>query len=134
MESGDKQQMQMPHAAGAGVAGVLEPGQPFAGELESGSEVRSDGVESAEGQRLAERGGAYPEWPVLDWLPMLLQVGLPVPNFRVRDLLALESGSLVVTQWPNGDDLPLSIGGVQLAWVDMETVEQQMAVRLTRLV
>ena len=134
MESGDKQQTQMPHATGAGVAGVLEPGASLAGELGAGSEVRSEGAESGQEHSFAQHGGAYPEWPVLDWLPMLLQVGLPVPNFRVRDLLTLESGSLVVTKWPNGDDLPLSIGGVQLAWVDMETVEQQMAVRLTRLI
>ena len=134
MESGDRQQTQMPGMAGMGVAGVLEPGEPFASELNAASDARGDDAQSAHEHRIAENGGAYPEWPVLDWLPIVLQVGLPVPNFRVRDLLSLESGSLVVTKWPNGDDLPLSAGSVQLAWVDMETVEQQMAVRLTRLI
>ena len=134
MESGDRQQTQMPGMAGVGAAGVLEPSEPFAGELGAGADARGEGVESAHEHSFAENGGAYPEWPVLDWLPIVLQVGLPVPSFRVRDLLSLESGSLVVTKWPNGDDLPLSAGSVQLAWVDMETVEQQMAVRLTRLI
>jgi hypothetical protein len=74
-----------------------------------------------------------PAWPVVDWLPIPLAVELPVPEFRVRDMLALEVGSIVVTQWPNGDDLPLTAGTVQLAWVDVEVVDQTMSVRLTRL-
>ncbi len=129
MESGEKQHLQMP-----GMAGVLEPGEPLAGELGTGEGSRSDAAESAHEHRPSGYAGAFPEWPVLDWLPMVLQVGLPVSSFRVRDLLVLEPGSLVVTKWPNGDDLPLSAGTVQLAWVDMETVEQQMSVRLTRLI
>ena len=77
--------------------------------------------------------GAGQDWPVVDWLPIVLTVALPIPTFRVRDLLALDVGTVIATEWPNGDDLPLSAGIVQLAWVDMETVEQSMAVRLTRL-
>ncbi len=129
MESEERQHMQMP-----GMASVLDPGEPLAGELGAGEVTRSDAGGSAHEHKFFGHVGAYPDWPVLDWLPMVLQVGLPVASFRVRDLLALESGSLVVTKWPNGDDLPLSAGTVQLAWVDMETVEQQMSVRLTRLI
>ncbi len=90
-------------------------------------------AESAAALASAASPGSYPGWPVVDWLPVTLDVALPIPSFRVRDLLALEVGSVVATEWPNGDDLPLSAGAVQLAWVDMETVEQEMAVRLTRL-
>ena len=129
MESGERQHMPMP-----GMVGVLEPGESLAGELGAGEGSRSDVAESAQERKFFGHVGAFPDWPVLDWLPMVLQVGLPVPSFRVRDLLTLEPGSLVVTKWPNGDDLPLSAGTVQLAWVDMETVEQQMSVRLTRLI
>lgn len=72
-------------------------------------------------------------WPAVEWLPMQLSVALPIPRFRVRDLLALDPGQTIATEWPNGDDLPLSIEDVQLAWVEMEAVDQDMAVRITRL-
>jgi len=72
-------------------------------------------------------------WQAVEWLPIQLSVALPIPNFRVRDLLALDAGQTIATEWPNGDDLPLSIEEVQLGWVEMETVEQEMAVRITRL-
>lgn len=72
-------------------------------------------------------------WPAVEWLPMQLSVALPIPRFRVRDLLALDPGQTIATEWPNGDDLPLSIEDVQLSWVEMEAVDQDMAVRITRL-
>jgi flagellar motor switch protein FliM len=72
-------------------------------------------------------------WPAVEWLPMQLSVALPIPRFRVRDLLALDPGQTITTEWPNGDDLPLSIEDVQLAWIEMEAVDQDMAVRITRL-
>jgi flagellar motor switch/type III secretory pathway protein FliN len=72
-------------------------------------------------------------WPAIEWLPVQISISLPIPRFRVRDLLALDSGQVIATDWPNGDDLPLSVDQVQLAWVEMESVEQEMAVRITRL-
>ncbi|HWF66220.1 MAG TPA: FliM/FliN family flagellar motor C-terminal domain-containing protein [Acidobacteriaceae bacterium] len=72
-------------------------------------------------------------WPAVEWLPMQLSVALPVSGFKVRDLLALDPGQTISTDWPNGDDLPLSIEDVQLAWIEMEAVDQDMAVRITRL-
>jgi hypothetical protein len=107
--------------------------------LAQDAESLVDGSAAASGMQSAERLAdeaivrSRPDWPVVDWLPIPLAVGLPIRAFRVRDLLALEVGSVVSTEWPNGDDLPLSAGAVQLAWVDMESVEQAMAVRLTRL-
>jgi len=67
-------------------------------------------------------------------LPVELEVAIPVREFRVRNLLTLEPGQLIETQWEQGDDLPLTGGGVQLAWSEFEVVEQQLAVRVTRLV
>ncbi len=90
-------------------------------------------LQAPEENGLGRSNGTAQDWPVVDWLPIVLTVALPLPNFRVRDLLALDVGTVVASEWPNGDDLPLSAGIVQLAWVDMETVEQSMAVRLTRL-
>lgn len=72
-------------------------------------------------------------WPAVEWLPIQLGVALPVRRFCVRDLLALDPGQIVATDWASGDDLPLSIEDVQLAWVEMEAVDQAMAIRITRL-
>lgn len=66
-------------------------------------------------------------------LPIELDVSIPVREFRVRDLLALESGYLIETQWHNGDDVPLAAGKVHLAWSEFEVIENEMAVRITRL-
>jgi flagellar motor switch protein FliM len=62
-----------------------------------------------------------------------LDVAIPVREFRVRNLLALESGQVIETQWAHGEDMPLASGDVQLAWSEFEVVESQLAVRITRL-
>ncbi|MGD0830664.1 MAG: FliM/FliN family flagellar motor C-terminal domain-containing protein [Terracidiphilus sp.] len=66
-------------------------------------------------------------------LPVELDVSIPVREFRVRNLLALEPGQLIETDWAHGEDMPISAGEVQLAWSEFEVVEQQLAVRVTRL-
>ena len=66
-------------------------------------------------------------------LPVEVDVTVPVRAFRVRDLLALEPGRLIESQWGNGDDLPLAAGEVQLAWSEFEVIDSQLAVRVTRL-
>jgi hypothetical protein len=66
-------------------------------------------------------------------LPVELDVSIPLRDFRVRDLLALESGRLIESQWGNGVDMPLSAGAVLLAWSEFEVMETELVVRLTRL-
>jgi flagellar motor switch/type III secretory pathway protein FliN len=66
-------------------------------------------------------------------LPVELDVAVPVREFRVRNLLALEPGQVIETQWAHGEDLPLAAGEVQLAWSEFEVVDLQLAVRVTRL-
>ena len=67
-------------------------------------------------------------------LPVELEVAVPVRDFRVRHLLALEPGQVIETQWSHSADMPLASGEVQLAWSEFEVVDSMMAVRLTRLV
>jgi flagellar motor switch protein FliM len=62
-----------------------------------------------------------------------LDVAVPVREFRVRNLLALEAGQVIETQWTHGEDIPLASGAVQLAWSEFEVVDAQLAVRITRL-
>ena len=80
-------------------------------------------------QRIEE----HPQWPLLSRIPMRLTAGVPVPGFKVRDLLAMRAGSVVETAWPSTEDVPLRMGDVQLSWSEFEVVEGRMAVRLTRL-
>lgn len=67
-------------------------------------------------------------------LPVELDVSVPVRNFRVRNLLALEKGKLIESGWGHGEDVPLAAGAVHLAWSEFEVVDTHLAVRVTRLV
>ena len=67
-------------------------------------------------------------------LPVELEVAIPLRGFRVRNLLTLDAGAIVESQWTNGEDVPLGSADVQLAWSEFEVVDSRMAVRLTRLV
>ena len=67
-------------------------------------------------------------------LPVELDVAIPVRGFRVRNLLAMEPGLVIETQWAHGEDMPLAAGAVQLAWSEFEVVDVALAVRVTRLV
>jgi len=79
-------------------------------------------------------GGTNLVNPIAMRLPVELEVTIPVRDFRVRNLLALQAGSLVESQWAHGEDVPLGSADVQLAWSEFDVVDTQLAVRLTRLV
>lgn len=66
-------------------------------------------------------------------IPVEVGVAVPVRKFRVRNLLALDRGQVIETQWLDGDDLPLEAPGVQLAWTEFEVIDRTLAVRITRL-
>lgn len=76
----------------------------------------------------------FPEGSPLAGLPMQLDVTIPIPGFRVQDLLALEKGAMLESHWHHGEDVPIWCGGVQLVWSEFEVVGQKLAVRVTRLV
>ncbi len=83
--------------------------------------------------RSATEGGSIVLSPPVARLPVELDVAVPVRDFRVRTLLALEPGQVIGTQWAHGEDMPLAAGDVQLAWSEFEVVDSQLAVRVTRL-
>ncbi|MGA2168255.1 MAG: FliM/FliN family flagellar motor C-terminal domain-containing protein [Terracidiphilus sp.] len=80
-----------------------------------------------------EEGEAIVLSPPVARLPVELEVSVPVREFRVRNLLALEPGQVIESGWGHGEDVPLASGDVQLAWSEFEVIDTQMAVRLTRL-
>ena len=72
-------------------------------------------------------------WPLLGRLTVKLQAGVALPRFKVRDLLQLTVGQVVESESSDSEDVSLKIGQVQLGWSEFEVVEQQLAIRLTRL-
>lgn len=75
----------------------------------------------------------HPDWPLIARIPMRLIAAIPLPDFRVKDLVGLKPGQMLRSAWLSTDDVPLKIGSVQLSWSEFEVVEQRMAIRLTRL-
>jgi flagellar motor switch protein FliN/FliY len=71
--------------------------------------------------------------PTLARLAVELDVAIPFRDFRVRDLVALEAGQVIETQWRQEEEMPLSARGAQLAWTKFELIESRLAVRVTRL-
>ena len=67
-------------------------------------------------------------------LPVEVDIAVPIRGFRVRNLLALVEGGVIRSQWVQGDDLPLSARGRQLAWAEFEVIDTKLAVRIARLV
>ena len=76
---------------------------------------------------------AHPHWIAIARMPVVLAAQVPLTGFKVRDLLQLEEGQLVRSEWSTAEDIPVKIGRVQLAWSEFEVVEESMAMRLTRL-
>jgi hypothetical protein len=72
-------------------------------------------------------------WPLMARLALRLEAGIPLPRFKVRDLLRLEVGQVVESESPDSEDVPLKVGQIQLGWSEFEVVEQRLSVRLTRL-
>jgi flagellar motor switch protein FliM len=72
-------------------------------------------------------------WSVLSRLPVLLTVRIAITRFKVKDLLRLESGQVLTTEWSQTRDVPLAVGEVRLGWSEFEVSGQRIGVRLTQL-
>jgi flagellar motor switch/type III secretory pathway protein FliN len=89
--------------------------------------VASESAAGAEGAR-DER------WMRVMGLGCDLSVDLPLPHFKIADLLKLRQGSVIDAHWKVGQDVPLSLNGTVMGWVEFEVVASNLAVRLTDLV
>jgi len=115
------------HPLPASAAALVESQQATVGEEIS----TPSALVPSPGERAEERPLTLS--PQLARLPVELDAAIPIQDFRVRNLLALEPGQVIPTKWSNGDDVPLCAGDVQLAWSEFEVVDTTLAVRLTRL-
>jgi flagellar motor switch protein FliM len=75
----------------------------------------------------------HASWPVLSQMTVVTTAGIPLRGFRVGDLLRLEPGQIVESEWSHTEDVPLKAGRVQVAWSEFEVADQHLVVRLTRL-
>jgi flagellar motor switch protein FliN/FliY len=83
---------------------------------------------------VAEGEGALAISTLISRLPVEVDVAIPIRKFRVRNLLALAAGTVIPSQWEQGEDMPLAAKGAQLAWAEFEVIDQKLGVRITRLV
>jgi len=114
-------------AAASTYSETVDPAKPRVLLLEKSEEDTVAGVEEAvDADPLLS--------PPFSLLPVQLDVCIPLSSFRVSDLVGLECGNIVTTDWGSADDLPLWCGHVQLLWAEFEVVNQKIAVRITRLV
>jgi flagellar motor switch/type III secretory pathway protein FliN len=68
-----------------------------------------------------------------DWLPCRLSLEIPVSHFTLGDLLRLQKGSVVHTAIPGTDEVPLSVNGQLIAWIQFEMIGDRLAARITEL-
>jgi flagellar motor switch/type III secretory pathway protein FliN len=77
--------------------------------------------------------GDEARWGPVLGLPCELMAELPVPDFKIADLLMLRSGSLINVHWRAGHDVPLRLNGTLIGWSELEVLGNHLAVRLTEL-
>jgi flagellar motor switch/type III secretory pathway protein FliN len=89
-------------------------------------------------QPLAQKQESSKPWAESRWRPVEefaceLTVDLPMPDFKIGDLLKLRQGSLIDARLRLGRDLPLRLNGALVGWIEFELVGEHLAVRLTQL-
>ncbi len=73
-------------------------------------------------------------WHAAQTVPFRLSIAVPVCGMKLRDLRSLFIGAVFCTHVSAAEDVPVRVGGAMLGWGELDNVDGQMAVRLTRLV
>ncbi len=84
-----------------------------------------------------ERGAGLEErrdWGMLRDVPLRVTVEIGRTRTRVRDILGLEVGSLVVTTKLSGEPMDLSLSGAIFARAEVIIVKDKLRARLTKIV
>lgn len=66
-------------------------------------------------------------------MPFRLSAAIPLVGWRLHCLRGLQAGQLIVTGVSATEDVPVSVGEALLAHAELDNVDGQMAIRLTRL-
>ena len=72
-------------------------------------------------------------WSHVLELSCRLTVEIPLPGFKIRDLMALAVRGIVDTHWRAGLDVPLRVNGELIGWCEFELVGNRLGVRITDL-
>lgn len=78
-----------------------------------------------------EQNPAQEEWTYLAHLPIPLTVSIPLPSITLGELMKLEAGKVLVSQWAINREVPLMAGETFLALVDFERAGDQLGVRIS---
>jgi flagellar motor switch protein FliN/FliY len=76
----------------------------------------------------------HASWPLVSRMTVLTSAAIPVAGFKVRNLVHLQVGQIVESAWAHTEDIPLHAARVHVAWSEFEVVDQNLMIRLTRLV
>jgi len=125
----------MPLEAGLARAMAKSPGQlsEESGAVAGREPGRETCPESGPEPATEAEAGEDGRWKPVLGLPCELSVDLPLPGFKIADLLKLGVGSVIEAHWRLGQDVPLRLNGTLLGWSEFEVVGNRLAVRLTEL-
>jgi flagellar motor switch/type III secretory pathway protein FliN len=70
-------------------------------------------------------------WGSLLFLECSVSTELRVPNLTVNDILRLQPGSVLNTEWRTNRDLPLRVNGRLLGFTEFDSAGETMGVRIT---
>jgi len=106
-----------------------------AGELEKPAGLAGEAVKAALNPEVEGAGECEEDerWRPVLGLPCELSVELPLPGFKIADLLRVRAGSVIAAHWRVGQDVPLRLNGTLIGWSEFEVVGDRLAVRLTEL-
>ena len=85
----------------------------------------------------SEQGAGFEDrrdWGMLRDVPLRLTVEIGRTRTRVRDILGLEVGSLVVTTKLSGEPMDLSLSGEIFARAEVIIIKDKLWARLTKVV
>ncbi len=91
-------------------------------------------MEQARKPEPQEERPALRDWGQLRDVPFRLEVEVGRTRMRVRDLLALDAGSLVITQKLSGEPMDISLNGEIFARAEIIIIKDRLWARLTKIV
>ena len=69
----------------------------------------------------------------LAWLPCTVTLELPLAHFTIGDLSQLRKGAVVSTACPRNSDIPLYVNGQIIGWIELEVIDDRLAVRIMEI-
>jgi len=72
-------------------------------------------------------------WAQALMLACRLTVDLPLPGFKVADVLRLQKNTIINSHWGLGTDAPMLVNGKLIASGEFEAVGDHLAIRVTEV-